>query len=245
MSDLCIFCVSMILYSYSQCIASVCICSDTRESIGTTIKTISKLQWGQFPQINGYEQTFSLRYHLQLKQHLLPRPRDEYGGLFYMLFYPKRVFNPNFTYCEFKHRLKLIFVKWGKQGQEYHSVQVREFYVHQKNFVKQDKLYISFLNALILRKLMEIGESKLRYLVTSWMQCDTENTVEISAFYCHDFVTKIPSNQLFTKEFYSKLIWRKNICVAVKFSFFHNVLSHFFGKNFVKTTFLVMNLLST
>ena len=32
-----------------------------------------------------------------------------------------------------------------------------------------------------------------------------------------------PLNQRFTKELHSKLIWRKNICVAVNFSFFHTV----------------------
>ena len=42
-------------------------------------------------------------------------------------------------------------------------------------------------------------------------------------FYCHNFIAKIPSNQLFTKELPSKLIWRKNICMAENFSSFHTV----------------------
>ena len=76
----------------------VCICSDTRESIGTTIKTISKLQWGQFPQINGYDQTFRFRY--QLQQHLLPR-QDEHGAVYSIphAYLSKMGFNPNFCYC--------------------------------------------------------------------------------------------------------------------------------------------------
>ena len=37
------------------------------------------------------------------------------------------------------------------------------------------------------------------------------HSVEITEFYCHEFVAKIPSNQLFTKELFSKLIWRKKL----------------------------------
>jgi len=35
--------------------------------------------------------------------------------------------------------------------------------------------------------------------------------VEIPEFYCHHFVAKIPSNQLFTKEVYSKTDLTKDI----------------------------------
>ena len=49
------------------------------------------------------------------------------------------------------------------------------------------------------------------------------HSVEITQIYCHHFVAKIPWNHLFTKELHSKLFWRKKICEAVKFSFFHNV----------------------
>ena len=35
------------------------------------------------------------------------------------------------------------------------------------------------------------------------------HSVEITEFYCHSFFANFPSNQHFTKELYSKLIWRK------------------------------------
>ena len=68
------------------------------------------------------------------------------------------------------------------------------------------------------------------------------HTVGITEFCCHNFVAKIPSNQLFTKELYSKLIWRKKFCVAVNFSFFHtahcgkmmNYSRNFCGNNGLK-----------
>ena len=47
--------------------------------------------------------------------------------------------------------------------------------------------------------------------------------VEITEFYCQDLVAKIPSNQLFTSELYTKLIWRRKICLAVNFKFSHTV----------------------
>ena len=37
----------------------------------------------------------------------------------------------------------------------------------------------------------------------------SSHSVEITEFYCHHFFAKIPWNQLFAKELYSKLIWRK------------------------------------
>ena len=51
----------------------------------------------------------------------------------------------------------------------------------------------------------------------------TSHTVESTNSFCHDFYAKIPSNQSFTTELYYNLIWRKKICVAVNFSFFHTV----------------------
>ena len=50
--------------------------------------------------------------------------------------------------------------------------------------------------------------------------------MEITKFCCYSFVKIIPWNQLFTKELYSRLIWREKICVAVNFSFFHTVALH-------------------
>ena len=52
-------------------------------------------------------------------------------------------------------------------------------------------------------------------------------------FFCHHFFAKISWNQLFTNEFYSKLIWRKKISMAANFSFFHTVLWKF--RNFTAT----------
>ena len=48
-------------------------------------------------------------------------------------------------------------------------------------------------------------------------------TVEIPEFYCQHFVAKIPSNQLFTKEVYSKTDLTKKNCMTVNFMFFHTV----------------------
>ena len=45
------------------------------------------------------------------------------------------------------------------------------------------------------------------------------------------FFRKFSSNYRFTKELYNKLIWRKKICVAVNFSFFHTVQSKVTGKD--------------
>ena len=41
---------------------------------------------------------------------------------------------------------------------------------------------------------------------------------KLQNFYCHHLFAKIPWNQLFAEELYSKLIWRKSICMAVNFS---------------------------
>ena len=74
------------------------------------------------------------------------------------------------------------------------------------------------------------------------------HSVEITEFYCHHFVVKIPSKRLFSKELYTELIWRKIFCMAVNFSFFLTALcvaKKFYEtrsrkkKNFVKSTYLL------
>ena len=50
------------------------------------------------------------------------------------------------------------------------------------------------------------------------------HSMEITEFYCHHFFAKISWNQLFTNEFYSKLIWRKKNSMAANFSVSHAVL---------------------
>ena len=42
-------------------------------------------------------------------------------------------------------------------------------------------------------------------------------------FYCHSIFANFPANQHFTKGIYCKSIWRKTLCVAVNFTFFHSV----------------------
>ena len=75
-----------------------------------------------------------------------------------------------------------------------------------------------------LTKIVEEVESIYKnYLFTVFTEFWVHALWKLWNFYCHDFIAKIPSNQLFTKELHSKLIWRKNICVAVNFSFFHSV----------------------
>ena len=57
------------------------------------------------------------------------------------------------------------------------------------------------------------------------------------------FFRKFSSNQRFTKELYSKLIWRKTNCVAVNFSFFHTVL-HFAQFLDTRTLYLQLHLIT-
>ena len=69
--------------------------------------------------------------------------------------------------------------------------------------------------------------NKVNNLISrNFFQCHSAvryHSVEIMEFYCHHFSAKIPWNQLFTKELYSRVIWRKIIYVVVNFSFFHTV----------------------
>ena len=74
---------------------------------------------------------------------------------------------------------------------------------------------------------------------------EESHTVEIMELYCHDFVAKIPSNQLFTKELPFKLIWRKNICLAENFSFFHTVeITEIYSSQKISSNQLFSNLSS-
>ena len=91
----------------------------------------------------------------------------------------------------------------------FHTVEIAEIFSHffHKNFVKA----IVLLNKLLNNDLTNFF------------------SVCIMKIYCLTFVAKIPSNHLavFTKELFSKLIWRKKICMLQNLYFSSLRCSHF------------------
>ena len=74
----------------------------------------------------------------------------------------------------------------------------------------------NLLSPKIFRQINSLVKTLLsRNFCQKWVrlnpqQCAAHNE-EIMEFYCHHFFVKIPWNQRFAKELYSKLIWRKNL----------------------------------
>ena len=114
-----------------------------------------------------------------------------------------------------------------------HSVENREN-SHWK-YISSNQLFSDFFSKCV-------AFTKFLQKIKKSLQLHSpQHTVEIMEFYCHDFIAKIPSNQLFTKELHSKLNWRKNICVAENFSFFHTALAEKISSNQLLHTVLAIN----
>ena len=94
-----------------------------------------------------------------------------------------------------------------------------EIFIHEREFlVLRTKTRSRFLrkNQPFFRQInvftKEVNKSWFDEIFWAWLR--SIHGVEICKFFPHDFLQKVPSNQLFfTKELYCKLIWRKNIIV--------------------------------
>ena len=88
---------------------------------------------------------------------------------------------------------------------------------------------ISLVKSLLYNWFHEIIFKWYKNLVNSTM-CHTHCGNYGNLLPCHSFFANIPSNWRFTKELCYKLIWRKKICMAVNFWFFHTALCAQYGK---------------
>ena len=137
---------------------------------------------------------------------------------------PHKIFSSNQSRVKFFSK-KLISRNFCNKAvaakfRNFHTVS-RKLHFSVKSAFLPKKLLKSWFHELFFR-----WERNVYRFSKVWILFFDTHSVEITKFCCHSFVTKIPWNQLFTKELYSRLIWRKKIYVEGSefFVFPHNNL---------------------